>query len=165
MEALIYFLSMILIDSFLWGFCYEQKILKIDGLNRGIYSSSIFDKIYDIFDFPIRWLFDKEIHYRVFQKIIEIGGLVIVGITTEWNWFILAGIVVAYYLSTFEAGYYVLMNQLYLPDINNMHLRRWYNVGGLIELTGQPFSMILFYIYATFGLAIMLLTSFRVIEL
>jgi len=165
MEALIYFVVMILLDSFLWGFCFEIKMLQLPNLKKGIYSFFFFEWLYGVFERQIQWLMDETSRYRIFQKIVEVLGLVVVGITTEWNWFILGGILIAYYLSSFEMGYYILMNQVQLPRESNIHLRKWWNVGGLIELSGQPFNVVLFYIFAVFGLAIMLLTGFGVVSL
>lgn len=163
MEVLIYFLIMILMDSFLYGFCYEIKML---GLNthRGLYSLSIFDTIYENVKTPVGWLFDDILRYRIFQKTFEIVGLIFIGLRTEWDFVIIGSVLLAYYVSTFEMGYYVVMNQFKLPFTSNEHLQKWWNVGGLIKATGQRFNPILFYIYATMGLIVMLLFSFKYVS-
>lgn len=167
MEVLIYFLAMVLLDSFLYGFCYEQKIMNYN-LNKGLFGIPfIFDGLFSMFEKPLRWMFyDRTTNkYRIFQKVIEIGGLLIVASLVDWNWVLLASVLLAYYLSTFEMGYYLVMNQLKLPFESNEHLQQWFNVGGFVTMTGQKFNPILFYIYATMGLIVMLLFSFNLIGL
>ena len=155
MYSIIYLLLIVLLDSFLYGYCYEIKRSKLI-LNRGIFSLGIFDKIYDWIKPVTDKLFEKVIYYRVFQKIIEIGGLVGLYFITG-SYMPVIGVLIAYYFMTMDTGYYVVLNQFDVVKKNFAHLRKWYFLGGIIFHNPKVFDKTLLKMAGVLGLMILIL--------
>ena len=129
MENLIYFFAIVLLDSFLYGYCYEIKLRGFE-LSRGLFKFSIFDWIFGLIKTPVAWLFDDIRRYRVFQKLVELSGLIIIFV--NFGWMPLIGLLLAHYLQSFDLGYYVVLDQVDLIHTSYDHLIKWYTFGGVL---------------------------------
>lgn len=156
MYSIIYFLVLVLLDSFLWGFCYEQKMLKLNT-NKGLFNGKVFDSISNIIKPITDFLFSKVIIYRIFQKVLEISGLI--GIYFLTNSFLpIVGLLLAHYLMSYDLGYYVVLNQFGLLKTSHTHLIKWYTLGGIVFKTdAKAFNTKLFVIFGLMGIALILL--------
>lgn len=156
MLSIIYFLVLVLLDSFLWGFCYEQKILKLNT-NKGLFKFKFFDSVSNFIKPVTDFLFGKVIIYRIFQKILEIGGLVAIYFLTG-SWMPIIGLIIAYYFMSFDFGYYCVMNQFGLLKTNYSHLIKWYFFGWLAFRTDtENFNIKLFIMFSLMGIAALVL--------
>lgn len=167
MYSIIYFWVLVFLDSFLYGYCFEIK-QKMYNINKGIFNNWFFDFLYKLVPmkllFPLKVSIDKdqvfsETPYRIFQKILEIGGAILVWYLYDWNWLPMAGIVLAYYLMSFEWGYYVLMNQFSLLQTSHKHLQRWYQVGRFLSSNEHYFDTWSFIFLSICGLLLLILTG------
>lgn len=156
MYSIIYFLVLVLLDSFLWGFCYEQKMLKLNT-NKGLFNGKVFDSISNLIKPITDFLFSKVIIYRVFQKVLEISGLI--GIYFLTNSFLpIIGLLLAHYLMSYDLGYYAVLNQFSLLKTSHTHLIKWYTLGGIVFKTdAKAFNTKLFIIFGIMGIALILL--------
>lgn len=122
-----YYIALVLIDSFLYGYILESRILRYN-MPTGIWKFKINPPQI------LRWLMVLEINgepvrYRIFQKILETGGLVLVyfygGIYQ-----LIAGCIM-HYLQSFDMGYYIVMGQLRIVKeyVNPDWLTKWYTFG------------------------------------
>lgn len=151
-------------DSFLFGFCYEIKIKHLPT-NRGIFSSKIFDWVYDLIAPVVNLLFSKIIIYRVFQKIIEISGIVLVGYLYNWNIIPICGLLISHYFMTYDLGYYLLLNQWNLLENSHSHLTKWYTIGKLIFFTDtEAFDIKIFIIAGLIGFIILVITGLKLFQ-
>ncbi len=150
MENILYILVILFLDTFLYGYCYEIKIQRL-GTNSGLYSAPIFNTIYEFLQAPINWLFSNVVNYRVFQKLIEISGLVLVYISTG-SVVPVIGLLVAHYFQTFDFLYYVVMDQLNLVQTSYQHLLRWYGVGYVLWfINSGVFVPMSFFVFGGLG--------------
>ena len=160
MYPIIYFLALVLLDSFLWGYCYEQKMLKLNT-NKGFFNLKVFDSISNLIKPITSFLFSKVIIYRIFQKILEISGLVAIYFLTG-SFTPIVGLILAHYFMSFDFGYYVVLNQFGLLKESHAHLIKWYTLGGLVFKTdSETFNTKLFVIFGLMG--ILILTLFATI--
>lgn len=160
MENIIYILVIVFLDTFLYGYCYEIKIKKLNT-NPGLYSASVFNTIYEFLKVPINWLFDKTIRYRILQKIFEILGLFFVYISTD-SFIPVIGLLIAHYFQTFDFLYYVIMNQLDVVETSYQHLLRWYGVGYILWFVNSGiFVPMSFFIFGGLGLIFSLVLAIK----
>jgi len=156
MYPIIYFLLIVLIDSFLWGYCYEKKMLKLNT-NPGLFKFKVFDSVSNLIKPITNFLFGKLIIYRIFQKILEISGLVAIYFLTG-SLMPVIGLVIAFYFMSFDFGYYCIMNQFDLLKTSYSHLIKWYFLGGIAFKTdSEYFNIKLFIIFALMGIATLVL--------
>ena len=158
MYNIIYYLVLVFLDSFLYGYCFEIRLKGYDT-NEGIFKGRFWNRIYLILLPVLKILFDKETRYRIFQKALEIGGAVLVCYLYDWFWLPMAGIVLAHYLMSFDLGYYVLMNQFSLLQTSHQHLQNWYQVGGFISAIEYTFDTWSFVFLGVFGILFLIITG------
>jgi len=142
--ALSYIILITLFDSYLYGIIYQQKI-KEDGYSNPVWSWVFHETKEDGIVLVPR--------YRVIQKVIEVGGLIIIFYYCGlWCAF---GLLIAHYLLSFDLLFYLILNKTYLfTEFEKNNVTYWlrypYQAGYFLL---QQFNPIVFYIMGFTGLA------------
>jgi len=149
-----YIILITMFDSYSYGVIYQQKI-KHEGYNNPVWT----------------WVF-KETgteyeggiisvpRYRIIQKIVEIGGLIVVfyfcGVWCT------AGLLIAHYLLSFDLLFYIVLGQTgsftFFEKYNLTYWLRYQYQAGYFLL--NPFNAVRFYIMGLSGITIALMTCF-----
>jgi hypothetical protein len=149
--VLAYIVLTTVFDSYSYGVIYQQKI-KQEGYTNAVWS----------------WLFHESNNngiisvprYRIIQKIVEIGGLVL--IFYYCGLWCTIGLLIAHYLLSFDLLFYIFLNKTYLfAEFEKNNVTYWlrypYQAGYYLL---QPFNAVRFYIIGFGGIIIALVFCF-----
>ena len=139
-----YIIIITLFDSCSYGIIYQQKIKEED------YSNPVWSWVFHetkedgIISVP---------RYRIIQKVIEVGGLVI--IFYYCGLWCTIGLLIAHYLLSFDLFFYLILNKTYLfaefERLNDTYWLRYPYQAGYFLL--QRFNPVVFYIMGFTGIA------------
>ena len=139
-----YIILITLFDSYSYGIIYQQKI-KEEGYSNPVWSWVFHETKEDgIISVP---------RYRIIQKVIEVGGLVI--IFYYCGLWCTIGLLIAHYLLSFDLFFYLILNKTYLfaefERLNDTYWLRYPYQAGYFLL--QRFNPVVFYIMGFTGIA------------
>jgi len=149
--VLSYIILITLFDSYSYGIIYQQKI-KVEGYTNPVWT----------------WVFHETTNngiisvpkYRIIQKAVEIGGIIIIfyfcGLWCS------VGLLIAHYLLSFDLLFYLILNKTYMfaefERLNNTYWLRYPYQAGYFLL--QQFNPVVFYIMGFTGIALSVSSCF-----
>lgn len=158
--VILYIAAITLFDAYSYGIIYQEKIQK------GNYHHPVWSWVFRE-STPSEQESGKESQsehitvprYRAIQKILEIGGiLVVLFYCGLWP---AIGLVISHYLLTYDLLFYLILNPGFIKvmesSVNPYWLQNWYQIGFFIF---NPFRSLYFYIFGFAGLTIALLSCF-----